>query len=303
VSEKKGLPSRLLNAENKYVRDTKTKMDNNKTKPRRGGEPEANVPPPLEIVVLQTNPTEKKTLTKRYLDGRVLTLLVEDNRLLEKSLTFYVRWDYRRIEEEKKEGRSISFMYWEKGGLEVALTFFGSYLVRKMYTLDFTRQTVPNLVLDDWKDELTYDIAFPMVDLKKITLKQGFSSDEIDNPFMKNLMHDMVMHSLSKNQKKEMVVTSIEKDSGNDCLCDLCGENPCVWVTERETVIANDEIEHGHILAMVNKTRRKIAFRHMFRVINGGPGQKGVRKRLPVCVENGIRAVFPDEEYMGFRED
>jgi hypothetical protein len=118
---------------------------------------------------------------------------------------------------------------------------------------------------------------------------------------MKNLMHDMVMHSLSKNQDRILVVASTEKDSGNDCLCDLCGEKPCVWVSERETVIANDEVEHGHTI--VNKTRRKIGFRHMFRVINGGPGQKGVRKRLPVCVENDIRALFPDDEYMGFREE
>jgi hypothetical protein len=36
-----------------------------------------------------------------------------------------------------------------------------------MYTLDFCKQTVTNLVLDDWRDELTNDIAFPMVDLKK----------------------------------------------------------------------------------------------------------------------------------------
>jgi hypothetical protein len=118
---------------------------------------------------------------------------------------------------------------------------------------------------------------------------------------MKNLMHDMVMHSLSKNQDKILVVASTEKDSGNGCLFDLCGKKPCVWVSERETVIAMDEVEHGH--AIVNKTRRKIGFRHMFRVINGGPGQKGVRKRLPVCVENGIRALFPDDEYMGFREE
>jgi hypothetical protein len=70
---------------------------------------EENIPAPLEIVVLQTEPTEKKWLTKRYLDGRVLTLLVDDDRLLEKSLTFDVRWGYNHIEKERKEGRSISF--------------------------------------------------------------------------------------------------------------------------------------------------------------------------------------------------
>jgi hypothetical protein len=150
------------------------------TEGKMEGLAEENVPAPLDIVVLQTEPAEKKSLTKRYLDGRVLTLLVDDDRLLEKSLTFDVRWDYNRTEKEREEGRSISFEYWEKGGLEVALTFFGSYLISKMYALDFCKQTVASLVLDDWRDELTNDIAFPMVDFKIITLKQGFSFDEVD---------------------------------------------------------------------------------------------------------------------------
>jgi hypothetical protein len=72
---------------------------------------------------------------------------------------------------------------------------------------------------------------------------------------------------------------------------------------ERVAVIANDENKHGHTFTINNKTRRKLAYRHMFRVVNGGPGQKGVRRRLPECVETGVRALFPDEEYMGFKEE
>jgi hypothetical protein len=234
-------------------------------------------PQPLSTIILQTEPTERKSVTKRYPDGCVLSLLVEDDRLLEKSLTFHLPCDYNLIEEERKKEKSITFGYWEKGGLEVSLTFFGSYLVGKMYTLNFGKLTVASLVLDDWRDELTYDIAFPCVDVTKINTKRGFSPDEIENPFMKELMHDMVMQSLAKHQEnKKIVTTSGEEDSGSDCLCGFCGENPCVWVCQRENVIANDENEHGHAPTIIlNKTRRKIAFRHMFRVVNGGPGQKG----------------------------
>jgi hypothetical protein len=40
----------------------------------------------------------------------------------------------------------------------------------------------------------------------------------------------------------------------------------------------------------------------MFWVVNGGPGQKGVRKQLPECIEKGVRALFPDNQYMGYKE-
>jgi hypothetical protein len=74
-------------------------------------------------------------------------------------------------------------------------------------------------------------------------------------------------------------------------------------VGKEANVLANDQLEHGHVIGVENKTRRQIAFRHMFRVIHGGGGQKGVRTRLPVCVENGVRTLFPDKHYMGFKEE
>jgi hypothetical protein len=76
-----------------------------------------------------------------------------------------------------------------------------------------------------------------------------------------------------------------------------------VWLAQREQVVANDKLEHEHVFAVENKTRRKVGFRYMFWVINGGAGQKGIRKRLPECVENGVRALFPDPVYMGFKEE
>jgi hypothetical protein len=34
----------------------------------------------------------------------------------------------------------------------------------------------------DWRDEVANDIAVPMVDIKKIRLEDGFSSEEKENP-------------------------------------------------------------------------------------------------------------------------
>jgi hypothetical protein len=273
-----------------------------------GNLPSRDLPPAISVVVLSNSPTVKKTITKRCPDGRVLTLLVEDDKLLEKSMTFNVDWDYDVLEKELDKGSSISFNHWEKAGLQVALTFFGDHLVGKMITLDFLIQKVKNLVLEDWRDELEHDIAFPMVDLKKIVFEEGFAKGEIENPFMRDLMHDMVMHSLLKKKEEAKLVCvdggNKEEDS-KDSQCDYCSENPCVWVDGRDGVIANDKNENGHTFSIKNKTCRKLAFRHMFRVVNGGPGQKGVRKQLPECVEFGVRALFPDEQahYMGFKEE
>jgi hypothetical protein len=217
-----------------------------------------------------------------------------------------VDWDYDELEKEKEKGNGISLNFWEKAGLEVSLTFFGEHLVGKMVTIDFLIQTVPNLVLDNWRDELEHDIMFPMVDLKKIVFKEGYCKDEIENPFMRDLMHDMVVHSMTENQReKKLVGSDGNEDDGEDSQCDYCSENPCVWVDGRDGVIANDENENGHTFMIENKTCRKLAFRHMFRVVNGGPGEKGVRKQLPECVEFGVRALFPDEQaqYMGFKEE
>jgi hypothetical protein len=61
---------------------------------------------------------------------------------------------------------------------------------------------------------------------------------------------------------------------GTDRSCDLCGDYPCVWIVQRAAVVANDEHEHGHTYNIENKTRRKVGYRHMFRVVNGGPGEK-----------------------------
>jgi hypothetical protein len=119
---------------------------------------------------------------------------------------------------------------------------------------------------------------------------------------MEKLIHDTAVDALTNRHKTSDKVSWIGSDNGGDSMCALCGENPCVWVCQREAVIANNENEHGHTFTIVNKTRCKIAFQRMFRVINGGPGQKGIRKQLPECVEKGIRALFSDDQYMGFKE-
>ena len=85
--------------------------------------------PPVSEVVLEWEPTLKKAITKRYQDGRILSLLVENDVLTQKSMTFKWPWDIERLKEEVSGGGEIKFQYWNGGGIDVALTWFGSYLL------------------------------------------------------------------------------------------------------------------------------------------------------------------------------
>jgi hypothetical protein len=107
----------------------------------------------------------------------------------------------------------------------------------------------------------------------------------------------------SDNKKAVGELEGVDESEIHCVECDLCGDVPCMWLAEREHVVANDEMLQGHKVTVENSTRRKFAYRYMFRAINGGPGEKGVRKKQPECVENGIRALFPDLHYMGFKEE
>jgi hypothetical protein len=85
--------------------------------------------------------------------------------------------------------------------------------------------------------------------------------------------------------------------------CESYADKPCVWKQEMENVVTVDEMEHAGT-STKNSSRRRAAYRHMFLIINGGPGMKGVRTQLPECVEKGVWALFPDSEgeFMGFKE-
>jgi hypothetical protein len=261
-------------------------------------------PPPVSVALLSKCPV-KKAITKRYKDGRTLTLVVDDDELIEKMMTFRWEWDYEKVREELVKGETVNFKHWKKGGLDVGLTFFGSYMIGKTWSLDFSKVTKKTLCAEAWQVEVNNDVAFPMIDLKKLQLETGFSRDEKENPVMQSLMHDMVLDSLAKNDgKKRKLESSTVRKEESDKSCDYCGECPCVWVTEREAVVASDANENGHTFTIFNKTRRKMAYKHMYRVVHG-PGQTGVRKQLPECVECGVRALFPDEQakYMGYKEE
>jgi hypothetical protein len=235
--------------------------------------------------------------------------------IAEKDMTYKMLWDLEEMKKEERKGADgVSYKHWEKGGLSVRKSHCSTHIVGLMCTLDNALVANAQVKCKTLQDELDHDIAFPMVNVRKLTMEDGCSSKQNQNPEASSIMHERIVDALKtfKKEGKELVkLSSIDgkeladgKRKAEEVVqCEVCGEMPCVWVTERDRVIANDKIVHGHLLTVENRTRRKIAFRHMFHVTNGGYGETGVRQRHFECVEEGVRSLFQDVEHMGFKEE
>jgi hypothetical protein len=210
--------------------------------------------------------------------------------------------------EQEKGADGVSFKHCEKGALTTEHSCCGTYLIEVTFSLDCALVTNPNVRQQKkLRDKSDCDVCFPVIDARKLTMEDGCSSTDEHNPVLSSIMHEAVVAWMIKIEDKkhkaingELPEKNMEEEAGQ---CDFCGDMSCIWSTECNRVIADDEVEQGH--AVENRTRRKHAFRHMFRVTNGGPpGQKGVRKRHPQCIEIGIRALCPpDAVFMGHKED
>jgi hypothetical protein len=128
------------------------------------------------IVVLETHPEVRKAVTRKHWDGRVLSLDVVSDMIVEKMMTYEVPFVYEELKKEKEEGAKVSFKYWEKNGLEVNLTYFGGSLVGKMFVLSTAKLVDTTIIPDDWRDELENDVAFPVVNMRTLVIKDGYSA-------------------------------------------------------------------------------------------------------------------------------
>jgi hypothetical protein len=144
------------------------------------------------------------------------------------------------------------------------------------------------------------------VNVEKIPLSEGYSSEEKENPYLAGIMYADILQLIvdDENSRADGGLVVVVDNEVACVECDFCGDTPCVWLVEKDRVIANGMAENGTPVTVINSTRRKLAFRYiMFCCINAGPGRQGVRKKLPECVENGVRALFLDLMYMGFKEE
>jgi hypothetical protein len=54
----------------------------------------------IHVELLETSPRMVKAITKKYDDGRILSLHVVDDVVIEKSLTYALTWDYTLLKKE-----------------------------------------------------------------------------------------------------------------------------------------------------------------------------------------------------------
>ena len=199
--------------------------------------------PLVDVVDLDEN-EDRKCVTKRYPDGRSLSMLVIDDEIIEKHMTYKMLWDLGEMRkvQEKGEGE-VSFKYWEKRGLSVLKSFYGTCLVGLMFTLDYTLVTHPNMKCEKLVDKLDNDIDFPMVDVRKLPMMDGYSLLQRDNEMLGSIMLEHIVSALLKFEEDKQSEDGTEfvnrkrKAEEEDIQCNVCGEKPCVWSSERDTVV------------------------------------------------------------------
>jgi hypothetical protein len=111
---------------------------------------------------------------------------------------------------------------------------------------------------------------------------------------MENMMNEAVVDILSNpkttTRRRRKITKTRCHDDGNRQVLRLVRRLSLCVDRQRAAVVANDENEHGHTFNIENKTRRKVGYRHMFRVVNGGPGEKEFENASRNASETGVRA-------------
>ena len=83
-------------------------------------------------------------------------------------------------------------------------------------------------------------------------MEDGYSWEQKENPKLGCIMHRRIVDALTRLEEDELSEDGAEfvdkKRKAKEVAhqCDACGEMPCVWSLERDTIIAKDEMKHGH---------------------------------------------------------
>ena len=108
----------------------------------------------------------------------------------------------------------------------------------------------------------------------------------------------------TKNESKPTISKEIKaEDETNDTSedvpleCTYCGNHPC-FLSELEPLLSSIMDAFGDLKS--NKEIRFLMYKDSVKVIYGTGLGKGVRKRLPSCVQKHIHKLAPDDKYTGF---
>ena len=112
------------------------------------------------------------------------------------------------------------------------------------------------------------------------------------------------MNSDTENIPDAVVSNGRDGDNGSDdssveilIVCEHCGQYFCAARDLEPTLNSMFDTYNGW---KTNRQIRYLMYKEAVRVIHGDGLGKGVRKKLPACVENMIRDLAPDDHYTGF---
>jgi hypothetical protein len=129
--------------------------------------------------------------------------MVVDGVNAEKHMPYQMLWEAMK-KEEGKGADFVSFKCWEKGGLSVLKSCYGAHIVGLLFTLDCALVTNPKAKCETSQDELDNGIAFPMVDVRKLTTEDRCSSKQKHNPKVGSIVHGRIVDALKTFEKDRL---------------------------------------------------------------------------------------------------
>ena len=94
-----------------------------------------------------------------------------------------------------------------------------------------------------------------------------------------------------------------EEDHTSSTVCLYCGDKPCFWISYKDEMISSTMTKVDNYLKP-NSFFRKRAYQTYVLFKYGRLG-KGNRVRVPLCVLEGVRSVWPETDsnnYMGHKD-
>ena len=114
---------------------------------------------------------------------------------------------------------------------------------------------------------------------------------------MENNEKDSGLADTVKNNNDDK--TTLSHSNNEDTTCTECGNHPCVVLDMEEMLISILQTYEGW------KSKKQIRFRmysDAIKVLHGPGLGKGVRKKLPSCLQRRVHCLVPDEMYTGFKQ-
>ena len=81
--------------------------------------------------------------------------------------------------------------------------------------------------------------------------------------------------------------------------CQVCDNEPCIAIELEQMLMS---IFHTHRDSKTNREIRFTMYTNSVKEIYGPSLGKGVRKKLPHCLQMKIRSIVPDKKYTGFKK-